>query len=405
MVRIALISDIHFGKDARAKEFSLPDDSPNGHEEYAPSLSEGAICKMKEMKVEYLFVAGDLTSVGSPAEYHFCEKKIMEIAEKSGIPREHIIWCVGNHDNDWQISRLYDAYEGAEAKVLEISREKYRKMATSVASANMSIFPSYICEGPLPMTGIYMDEKIVTFILNSSTWCVHGKSIDHGKLTNEQLKWFEEKALEYANDPKWKIVLMHHHPFNYPYPVPGLDVSQLEEGSEFCKIAGKYGINLVIHGHRHHPQCKTTKENEWKAPISFVCGGSFSVNESERKNGDIPNTFHIIELLEEVGDLKLYTYEYSIGGGWRNAVGYRDVVPLDYMMRLGKNFSKEEIEEALRKLLKLANNESFVRWEQLETPFLYMSSEYMSDLIKNSKFFSGFDVKVHPQEGLFMRKK
>ena len=76
-MRIALISDMHFGYFSRTAEFSVPgepiqDESKGGH-----SLESELKDLLKDNGVEYLFVAGDMTSKGSPQEFHYCERKIL----------------------------------------------------------------------------------------------------------------------------------------------------------------------------------------------------------------------------------------------------------------------------------------------------------------------------------------
>ena len=93
MIRIALISDIHFGKDARSKEYALPEQNINGEIKNAVLLTESAINVLKKQRIDYLFISGDLTSIGSPVEFYYCEKKINEIVEAVGISKEHVIWC------------------------------------------------------------------------------------------------------------------------------------------------------------------------------------------------------------------------------------------------------------------------------------------------------------------------
>lgn len=405
MTRIALISDIHFGKDARTKEFSLPDAVLNGEIKNAPSLSKGAIEIIRKMQAEFLFVAGDMTSVGSPAEYHFCERKILEIADEARIDSDHVIWCVGNHDNDWSISGLTKQYAGHDESIQKIMSDKYGEMASFVAQINMTSVPKFESTGPVPVSGIYSFDNMIVFVLNSSSECVQKEIIEHGSLTKEQLTWLEKELKKYTYDRRWKIVLMHHHPFNYAYPGSCFDVSQLEEGSEFCEIVGKNGVNLVLHGHRHHPRCVTKMENEWCGAVSFVCSGSFSVGEDQRWAGAIPNTLHIMELQDRVGELVMYSYEYSIGTGWQPINLNRPEVPLDHKMYLGKTFQAEQINVAIKNIFEGINDSRYLEWTELGEPLRYISSNRVKELIKESGWIEKFDVKVIPMEGLFVRKK
>lgn len=402
MIKIALISDIHFGKDARSKEFALPNQVVNGDVENASLLTDGAAEILKQHGVEYLFLAGDLTSVGSPVEFHYCKEKITELAEKGNIIDDHVIWCSGNHDNDWRIAELGDMYKD-QGDIYEIAKERYGNLAGTVAD-NYFGFVN-VTKGPLPTSGIYEDDKMVVFVLNSSSKCIRPEVIEHGSLTIDQLEWFKKEADRYKDDHRWKIVMLHHHPFNYPFPKPCFEVSQLEEGSEFCEIVGKNGIDLVIHGHRHHPKCKTVQENDWGKPVSYICCGSFSVSDHYRNQGEIPNVFHILELSEDVGLLKMYSYEYCSSRGWQEIMLYRDEVPLDKIMYLGKVFEDRKTEEALLEMISKTEITEVFKWDKLDDSLKYKSSNVIESITHRKKFSDVCSIKVYPLDCIIITKK
>ena len=91
MVRIAILSDIHFGKFSRTLELAVPGENIQDENRGAASLTDGMIEILKEMAVEYIFIAGDLTSVASPQEFHYCEEKLNDIAERVGVGIERVI--------------------------------------------------------------------------------------------------------------------------------------------------------------------------------------------------------------------------------------------------------------------------------------------------------------------------
>ena len=361
MIRIALISDIHFGKEGRG-DFTLPSSQDFGVGNIEKNMSEKLCEKLIELRPEYLLIAGDLTSIGSPDEYYYCEKKILDIAKKVGIEKKKIIWCTGNHDNDWQISKLCGIEKeddigkenggkednSAKNKVII---EKYSEIASSVSEKYITELPKPEETGECPASGIYQDNNMIVYILNSATNCLHYSTSSHGEITEKQREWLKRKLEESKDEKKWKIVLLHHHPFNYPYPIVGRDVSFLSDGSEFEEIIGGGGVNLVIHGHRHHPRCKTKEETGWKNPIAYVCAGSLAIKEHGRLSGEIPNMFHIIDLEEKVGQLFLYSYQYASGNGWFAAERKGGTIPLDAKMRLGRIVSTEVIEEKINQII------------------------------------------------------
>lgn len=107
MTRIALISDIHFGQFSRTAEFSVPGEKIKDETTGGESLKESMVSILKKESIEYLCIAGDLTSLGSPQEFVYCEEMILDIAEQLGIQKNNILLGLGNHDIDWNISELY----------------------------------------------------------------------------------------------------------------------------------------------------------------------------------------------------------------------------------------------------------------------------------------------------------
>ena len=335
-MRIALISDIHYGEFSRTAEFAVPGEPIKDENVGGESLKDSTIKLLKENQVEYLCVAGDLTSKGSPQEFTFCEKLIVEIADAINIPREKILLGLGNHDVDWKISSLYNTFDSTKSGFpLEQVKEKYRKIAAHAAMLNIETIPASQNCGPAPYSGVFENECFVMFVLNTGWYCTDDQIFSHGKLDKKQLMWFEAEAKKHKSTHKWKIILMHHHPKSYSYHVPSVDISALEEGSELLEIAGENGIDLILHGHRHHPRAETTIMTGWKKPITFICAGSFAVNASHRSGGEIPNTIHIIELTAETGVLNLYNYQYAQAKGWIPINNNSQEIPLDHKMRLG----------------------------------------------------------------------
>lgn len=379
MTRIALISDIHFGQYSRTVEFSVPGEKIKDENTGGESLKESMISVLKDEGIEYLCVAGDLTSLGSPQEFVGCEELILDIASQLGIQNDNILLGLGNHDIDWNITELYTRFDKSNADFpLELVKEQYRKIAASASLINLKKLAAPSKNGPAPFSGIIEKDNFVMFILNTGWCCTKDQASKPGKLDTEQLEWFEKEAENYKDIPKWKVILMHHHPFNYSYPVVCPDYSTLQEGSNFLDIAGKNGFNLVIHGHRHHPRAETKWKTGWDHPITFVCAGSFAVNASHRSAGSIPNTLHIIELTDEIGTVRLRNYQYS-AKGWVPFLNNCDVTPLDDEMLFGKLFKPEEIDQAIDSL---PENEE-LQWESLNECLRFMPYEELNTRISS----------------------
>lgn len=389
MTRIALISDIHFGKFSRTVEFSVPGEVIIDENSGGEPLKESMVSLLKSENIEYLCIAGDLTSLGNPQEFFFCEKMILEIAEEIGIPQANILVGLGNHDIDWNISELYKKFDLSNPDFpQDLVQNRYQKIAARAPEVNLASISAPQKSGPAPFTGIVENDSFVMFVLNTGWCCTKAQAFSHGKLDEIQLKWFETQAQEYKDSPKWKIILMHHHPFNYQYHVPTIDISMIEEGSALLDIAGKNGFHLILHGHRHHPKAETQLKNGWINPITFVCAGSFAVNAKHRGGGSIPNTLHIIELTENAGVLKLKNFQYSPAQGWIPFTSNSPETPLDKTMMFGKLFSSETIDENIKKL----SIGKELRWDDLDESLKFMSFDELNDRIE--KAFDGSCKKI-----------
>lgn len=392
MISIALISDIHFGKDARSAELSIPDqkikDDVTGAKPLYGTLSE----KLSAYKPQYLFCAGDLTSAGKPLEYKYCLEKLYKLAGDSGIPQENVVYCIGNHDVDWTLMDLVnsrDEYKQLEREFNDVEVSFLEKYYSGISHAWLQNYPylegvSTYCDifsstGPVPMTGIIERDDLMIFVLNSGFLCSNSQEFIHGKITFEQYEWLEEELKKRANKKVWKIVILHHHPFNYVFPIQLPEYSTLEEGPRLQKICGENGVNLVIHGHFHYPMAKTTRESNWNNAVTFISAGSLSVNYDERSGGNIPNTFHILQLMDYPNVMKLITYEYVLGDGWKKVSHNRKELPLDSEMFYGELTIDDE---RAKTLIRNFPTNRPITYEEIDKELKYLPPSHLNALLK-----------------------
>lgn len=401
MTRIALISDIHFGQFSRTSEFSVPGEKIRDENTGGESIKESMVSLLKDKSISYLCIAGDLTSLGSPQEFVYCEKMILDIAEQLEIPLSNILLGLGNHDIDWNISELFSQFDKSDPDFpLDMVKEKYRKVAASASLVNLDTISAPLKPGPAPFSGIIETDDFILFVLNTGWCCTKEQANKPGKLAVEQLEWFDKEAINYRDTKKWKIILMHHHPFNYSYHIVCPDYSTLEEGSNFLDIAGKNGFHLVIHGHRHHPRAQTIWETGWAHPITFICAGSFAVNALHRSGGSIPNTFHIIELTDEVGVLELRNYQYSPAQGWIPFLENLPETPLDSVMMFGKLFDPNTIDKAIECLPDSVE----LQWNTLDECLRFMPFSALNERIRTKFVATHNMIGQFPNSVVLLRK-
>ncbi len=406
MTRIAVFSDIHFGQLSRTDFFAAPGEKIKDNSIGDKPLGEGLIMLLKEMKPDCFFIAGDLTSAAEPQEFYYCEKKIIELADTVGVKRENIICCTGNHDVDWKISKLSPLEEGHFENNNEIETlrcNKYQEIAAHVAEICFEDIKGNVEKmGPAPFSGVHERNDFIVFVLNTGWHCGPNQKYSHGELTKKQLDWFIEKTKDYIDDDRKKIVLMHHHPFNYPYPNIGEEISQIKEGPEFIEIAEENGIDIVIHGHRHHPKVKT-ELREGCSPLTYFCAGSLSVNAEHRSNGEIPNTMHFIDIDKTKDYFVLYNYSYTGTEGWKKTT-YSATTPLDDVMRVGKVYTKEE---CINKVREFANSEEqliHLEWNTIDEAIRFQTYNEVMEIV-NAELGGKYEIIGRfPERVMLLRK-
>lgn len=387
MDRIAILSDIHFGKFSRTSSFYVPGEENQDKSKEVYSLEEGLITLLQKMNTKYFFVTGDLTSLGNPQEFFYCEKKILEIAHKVGVDEKDIFCVLGNHDIDWNITKLGTTDTVANDELRKLVMNKYQMIAANCGKIIMDkLGKNYKVEGPAPFSGVAERTEFVVFVLNTGWYCTHDQEFAHGKLDENQLEWFGEITRKYKDDERVKILLMHHHPYNYPYPIPIIDISTIEEGPELMDIASQNGINIIIHGHRHHPYIKTIKLANISNPVTMICSGSLSVNAAHRDQGEIPNTVHFLELSGGREYQTIYNYKFTDAAGWEKIDRNSKVTPIDAEMKIGKIYSQDEIRNAIEKYQKSADCK--LCWSELDECLQFIGygelNSLFSDILRST---------------------
>ncbi len=280
-INILILSDVHYGDLAHLDTFGK---SGVSSDDDLYAIARGVVDGL-DRQVDFIYVLGDLTSRGSPGEFQDFYRFLSILRNQLKLEKSQVFITYGNHDVDWSISKLKP----------EIPN--YHK-AYCVAAANIGGFfappGEYAINGPVVGCGIAHLEGIDLISLNSGIECYNDQEIKHGRLGQSQYEWLKNELPAHIRKHSTKVVILHHHLFSLPYSKPLSDLSLLEEGSNVLEILGKCGVDIVMHGHRHHPIVHTASHSSWKKPITFFCAGSFGVSANERAGGRLPNTFHVV---------------------------------------------------------------------------------------------------------------
>lgn len=383
-MEILILSDIHFGKYSEHPELR---NTPL-EQAFANSMAKGVsqVLHANSLNPELLLVPGDLTSVGSPMEFRGSSNLLTCIRDELGISEEKLVLTYGNHDVDWQVCKVGGA-EGPGASA-------YRELGAMVGSL-FARPPAPDISGPVPGSGVYKLDSIALIVLNSAIHCYDNQTYAHGRIAEAQLQWLSSEVPQYMSDCEYKLAVIHHHLVNLPYPTPSPDISTLEEGANLLSAFSEIGIDIVIHGHRHHPIIHTTTQTGWSKPLTFICAGSFGVDASHRSNGQIPNTLHYLDIQGRAPNGaafgKVHTFEQASPDRWRYLISDYERIPVNPCQWFGYSTTGHEagplINEIIDGIVRNPGGAGYWRlpeYEQLEISLKCLPHTQLNRLISEN---------------------
>jgi 3',5'-cyclic AMP phosphodiesterase CpdA len=164
-------------------------------------------------------------------------------------------------------------------------------------------FPFVRIRGPLALVGV-------------STACPMPPFSAAGRIGERQLGALKERLLELGRDGLFRVVLIHHPPFDGP----DQRRKGLHDSAGFRAVIAEAGAELVLHGHTHRSGLAKLPTPDGFAPVIGVPSASAKYEHDGRGHGQ----YH------------LYRIERA-GNGWRIEVEVRGVVPtLDGFVREGQ---------------------------------------------------------------------
>lgn len=299
LATILAISDLHVGPmaDGLSPEFIHTSTPLNKSEPRITKLVQAL--KGTEFQPDHLFVLGDLTSSAEPSEFFRSREIIQLLAEDLDIDSRNTLHIFGNHDVNWRISRLAEL-EFTQSQVTprspSLGEAGYGRLAISAPASFLPIAHSSH-PGVIPGTGLVRTGPLEVVYLNSTVSCTHDVRPQHGDLGEAQYQWLVDTLpLLTQGTAVYRILLVHHHVREFAYPTGFKDFSVMQQADRLLKLCGQYNIDLILHGHRHHPYLQTFRETGFSQPCTILSAGSFSVGPQHRGFGSIPNLSHIIQL-------------------------------------------------------------------------------------------------------------
>lgn len=211
------------------------------------------------------------------------------------------------------------------------------------------------------------NDEFQLLIINSTHFHTHTpkNEIDNqavkGKIEQGSIEEIEKYLVENKTD-KIKIMLCHHHPQQHSRSGLG-EHDFIENGENLLNVVGKYGFDLIVHGHKHDPWFGnyTTSEG-YKIPI--LSSGSFSATNQISYCYKV-NYFHIIEIYKGVktnGIIKTWNFKNKIGWSSKKE-GFHPLTGFG---------NQQNVDDIVSDIEKYITGKPFISWADLVGEFIYL---------------------------------
>lgn len=315
-VGIAVISDLHIGSGAKAKDFSLPGASEGVVDNYLSEFSKFVISE--GLSADYLVVPGDITNSACKPEFELASERISQIALCLGVPESKILFCPGNHDVDWETVRLMSSLDHPESQII---KGKYFNFHTEGGLFSRNLLNAKGRFDESPYLAVWEFEDVIVYALNTSVFDGPEKRPHCGEVRPEQLALIDKYLEGVDKTDKLKFFMFHHHPIQYldaTFTAP--DFSVMSNAAGLLDLLSKYEFDFVVHGHKHIPRFNMEIKDSGH-PLSILCAGSFSASLDNKYFDAVGNRFHLIEFhdrceLSNYARGSVKTWTHFVGGGW-----------------------------------------------------------------------------------------
>jgi len=369
--KIAVISDIHIGTSARAKELCPTSSSKGLFDEPFLDHFEKLVDK-EQLTASALILSGDITSRAQPDEFTHASAVVLRVAGLLKVPENQIYFVPGNHDVDWAVLKA-DGKKQTPAQVTMRMSQRYAPITTTdnIFRRRNQASGSTLCDSPY--AAIWQEGNLMVAALNTASHDKHDDKVHHGYAMPLSLSWLDTELSKTANTlDQLRVFVLHHHPIQYsdPYPekLSGVDFSILGNASQLEALLHQHKFDLVIHGHKHVPHFRTHLVGSTH-PLHVLGAGSFSVDLGSNVNCAYTNQFHTISVIgRPKGGVpvlgKLHSWGFAGPNGW---IRGNHNTGMEYETGFGHFLTDAQIQSEIHDAIKagFALGAKSVLWSQL----------------------------------------
>jgi len=282
-IRVVHISDLHFVNHWLLRKFSFK--GLRGHDPDTISALEHTVSTLKP---DLLIVTGDQSTWGDRASLESAKVFILKLAALCKLGQNSVFWIPGNHDillhyyfGTPLLTRNHDLIFGE----LEACRH------LTVGGYRVGVFS--------------FDSTLDRSKQRSLLWPAVGSK---GQVSRSSFNEFNSAVATPASKAcDFRIGLIHHHPLPIPYKGNhgvGIELTTMTNGGTFIAYMQESEVNLVLHGHEHHPySCRYSFDPNRKELVLVAAGSA-----SQRK--EYENSFNYLEIVPRTRVVvRKYTYK------------------------------------------------------------------------------------------------
>jgi len=406
-MKIAVISDLHIGRTARARDLQPPAVHADAHEEGEADFLENFYRFVDSFQVsaDYLVVPGDITDAATPEEVDHANIVVDGVRQSLNVRRNCVVFVPGNHDVDWSVLRDGDASH----PVRQARRyDAFRRSGSIFREANENAEGDLFVE---PFSCLWEFPNLVVLGYNSAWHDSPDAHHHHGAATADHIASMREMLMAKGNiSNKIKLFVVHHHTDQYHNLFDFYsDYSIIDNSQLIIDLAHEFNFDFLIHGHKHFPQFNS-KANNAGHPLCVLGAGSFSRRLVPSMSGYVSNQFHLVEFdgRDPTSSLvrgKVRSWAYVGGGRWQASYHKEK---RDYRERVGTGIRHENffgtyyppmrLERAMDELFdRLITSRQVLRWQTIcqHLPELrYQQTESLLRALENVTSARGLTLVV-----------
>ncbi len=302
MIRLAVMSDLHVGLAARAKDLCPePPVTARKHRDrynrktedaYRRKFIEFVLNKKDEITADYLVLPGDITNRADPPEVKLSSEFILQAADALTVPHDNIVFAPGNHDVDWT---AFDPNDNTGVRwgqrYIPIGHKDFHfKKLVDKGEGDVFAPPHFIVWN-------FKDLLVVSYNSASHDLPVNKEVAHHGLADPDHFKEMRDYLARIGPpDGRVRLFIVHHHVLNFNMPIPReADFSLITNAEGLLDLLHENSFDMLIHGHRHHPRFDTHSTATY-SHLPILCSGSFSVEIDTQWAGTVDNQFHIVTI-------------------------------------------------------------------------------------------------------------